>query len=128
MSDKKTKIVRIEDWALVPRSHYPGDLCLHGVIFGHPKHDDGKQVRTSVIVGKVGKFIQTAGGSLYELGKVRKEYEQKFPDAFNRIMKCLPEVDSNAPTSFIMADFIGEPKKKASSKVKRKSRKGKNAD
>ena len=65
---------------------------LFGEVYGHPRHVDGKEIRTSTIVGiEEEETIVTESGSRYILGKVRPEYEDAFPDAKNRIIKAIRE-------------------------------------
>ena len=81
--------MKIENWAIVGLNPYAApevqSECIVGIIYGHPKHDDGKRVRTSRIVRASEGVITTKTGSIYELGEVNKEYEEEFPNARERI-------------------------------------------
>jgi len=90
--------VKIENWSTCTRKRTPYEspeihgMGLHGNIYGHPLHDDGKIVTTSRIVGKRSGLVVTKSGSEYELGKIDAEYDKQFPNALNRLMETLPEV------------------------------------
>jgi hypothetical protein len=91
--------MRIETWAVVGHVLDPygapetqgKSTILIGVVFGHPRFDNGHTVTTSSIIGKNNKNeIVTASGSAYKLGEVHQVYEAKFPDAKNRLLDSLP--------------------------------------
>ena len=44
-------------------------LRLHGMVFGHPRFPDGKEVRTSSIQNVNGRVIKTRN-SIYKLGRI----------------------------------------------------------
>jgi hypothetical protein len=85
-------MITLKNWSLVVKnSPYQapelGDVCLRGISFGHPKHDDGTVVVTTPIVKKEFGVITTRSGSEYTLlpGEVNPEYEVLYPNAFKRI-------------------------------------------
>jgi hypothetical protein len=92
LSKDKT-MPRLENWSLIliGNSSSPPECQskhLVGNVYGHPKarHKDGKEIRTSAIIGiKDGKVL-VASGMEYELGKVNPEYEAEFPGARARIL------------------------------------------
>ena len=68
---------------------------LQGNVYGHPnpkRHPDGKIIVTSAIKGKRNGCVVTHSGSEYELVDVDPQYEKEFPNAYERLMKTLPEV------------------------------------
>jgi hypothetical protein len=74
------KPVLLEDWAT---GHHmfdpPGQICLFGVVKGHPKIDDGKEVATSYIqhIDLIKMEAQTQF-TLYKLGKRSKRVLEKY--------------------------------------------------
>lgn len=50
--------------------------CLAGEVYEHPKHEDGKLIKTSVIVDsdRESNTITTKSGNVYTLGKVDPSY------------------------------------------------------
>lgn len=42
-------------------------LPLYGRVYGHPKVEDGKEVRTSPIISHQGKYVTTQSGTVYFL-------------------------------------------------------------
>lgn len=63
---------------------------LHGEVFGHPGFREGQTITTSAIVGKTAKDeIRTRSGSVYTLGQVRTEYEEKYPDAKAKLLSSI---------------------------------------
>lgn len=94
-------MVRIEDWALVPTcgaySAPEMGVSLNGHVFGHLKKSDGTLVRTSRIVGiDADRNVITESGTRYTLGLVNKQYEQAFPNAYDRIVSSL---QTNVPVA-----------------------------
>lgn len=89
--------MRIENWAVISPVPGPytapetqGSPSLSGNVFDHPRFNDGTWVTTSFIIGKNNKDeIITNSGSSYELGQVSQPYEEKFPDARNKLLKSL---------------------------------------
>ena len=90
--------MRLENWAVVavPLSSFDAPELwkqrLDGDVYNNSKFEDGTNVTTSPIVGKRDGKIVTASGSEYSLGTIRKEYEELYPDAFNRLMNSLEDV------------------------------------
>jgi hypothetical protein len=66
-----------------PESRRP---VLRGLVFGHEVYDDGSWVTTSSVKGRVGNRLLVASGRLYELGDPDPAYEQRFPDARERLL------------------------------------------
>jgi hypothetical protein len=69
-------MIRIENWRLI--SHYgvpaapeTSNYRLEGIVTGHPRKDDGKEVITSPIVDGQWKngIVYTRSGHEYHLGK-----------------------------------------------------------
>ena len=91
----KKKSYSLENWSMVAIIEDPYkapelmQFALRGVVYGHLRFNDGVRVLTSNIIGVDGKIVLTRSGSRYELGTVDAEYEELFPDAFNRLMKSL---------------------------------------
>jgi hypothetical protein len=68
---------------------------LQGNVYGHPnsqRHPDGKFIVTSAVKGKRNGLVVTQSGSEYELIDVDPGYEKEYPNAFERLMKTLPEI------------------------------------
>lgn len=88
-------MTRIDCWSLTALScdPYTSPECigfaLVGVVTGHPKRPDGEVVRTSRIVGYNGTGVETASGTVYELGSVDPSYERQFPGARERLLARL---------------------------------------
>jgi hypothetical protein len=86
---------RLERWSLRSRPFgllqppEEEDVCLFGVVVGHPCHRDGKEVLTSPVMHYGAKRIVTKSGSEYELGLVDPSYERFFPGAFERLLSRL---------------------------------------
>lgn len=94
----------LEDWCLSKEQnpYIAPELqvtYLHGNVYGHPRFRDGHPVRTSAIKGLKDGFIETISGSLYELGKVREDYEEKYPNAKERLMNALAGIKGVQPVS-----------------------------
>lgn len=91
------KVVRIENWSVGDHPddwHIPPEVrprVLRGVVYGHPRKPDGSRVRTNNIVKSVGRFVETASGTVYQLGEVDPEY-----DKWCRLM-CGVFIDPDSP-------------------------------
>jgi len=66
-------MIKLENWSTV----YPyldldpeicHGVCIEGMVYGHPKKEDGKRVRTSAIHEVNGRIVKTRSGSVYGLG------------------------------------------------------------
>lgn len=74
------QIVRISNWRLVadPRDAFKAPelrgSCLCGIVHGHPKKRDGREIVTSSIVGVRGRLVITSSGTHYRLGPIQPEY------------------------------------------------------
>lgn len=94
--------MKLENWSkgAVPSSPFQAPELwvprLAGNVYGHPNFEDGTAVTTSRIVGKRDGKVITGSGSEYELGEVDAEYENLYPDAFNRLMNTLDELDAES--------------------------------
>jgi hypothetical protein len=87
---------KLECWSVVcylPPYQAPeqGIGLLRGIVFNHPKKKDREVILTSTVKGKRENKIVTCN-TVYELGEVNPQYEEKFPNAFERVLKCLPEI------------------------------------
>ncbi len=92
--------MRLENWAKIANPESPFQAPemwipqLTGDVYGHPRFEDGTGVTTSRIMGKRDGKVITYSGLEYELGEVDAEYEKLYPDAFNRLMNTLDELDA----------------------------------
>lgn len=90
--------MKLENWAIVALPSDPYEApelwrqSIYGDVYDNPRFDDGTRVTTSRIVGKRNGNVVTKSGSEYELGQVSAQYEEQYPDAFNRLMNSLDEV------------------------------------
>ena len=94
--------MKIENWCIVARANNPyappemQEHCLHGDIYKDKrpgqKFRDGSTITTSRIVGKEGDAIVTFSGSIYTLGSPAPLYEQQFPNAKQRLLDSLEEI------------------------------------
>lgn len=91
-------MVRIENWSIVeiadPYTAPEARSCaLAGEIYGHPHFPDGKNIRTSRIIGvSKEKEIVKCSSRDYVLGEIDPGYEKKYPGARDRILSTIPEV------------------------------------
>lgn len=88
---------QLKEWSFGSNdSPYTAPECrsfvLGGKVFGHPKHQDGKNIITSTIVGKRNGCVVTRSGSEYELLEPASDYEQQYPNAKERLFKQLEPV------------------------------------
>ena len=87
--------MKLENWGMVSIPSHPlqapefGIMCLSGEVYGSPKFKDGTNVTTSEIVGKDGELIVTQSGSKYELGQPHPTYEEKYPNARERLLNSV---------------------------------------
>ena len=79
---------KLENWSTILYVDGKNDrVVLHGYVYGHPRHKDGKEVSTTEFkLCTDDGLIQTQSGTVYELGAVDPEYEKLFPDARRRLM------------------------------------------
>jgi hypothetical protein len=90
--------MKLEKWCVISRSSpalEPPELerfCLHGFVSGHARCADGKEVTTSLVVGRNGINVVTKSGSEYELGIVDPVYESLYPKAKRRLLARLQSV------------------------------------
>lgn len=87
--------MKLENWGVVSIPSNPcqapelGIMCLSGEIYNSTKFKDGTSVTTSEVIGKDGDMVVTYSGSKYELGQPHPTYEEKFPNARDRLLKSL---------------------------------------
>ena len=84
--------MKLENWSVVSDPYQAPEIAgyyLHGIVYGHPRFNDGVEVTTSRVVGVRGDRIFTSSGHLYELGNVASEYESLYPNARARLISCL---------------------------------------
>lgn len=97
--------MRIDHWCIIARSSpwlQPPEherFCLHGVVRGHYRCADGKEVTTSTIVSRRGDRVVTKSGSEYELGPADPMYEALYPNARERM---LANLHSYEPTEHLV--------------------------
>jgi hypothetical protein len=88
-------MIRLDNWAVVCGGdpYTAPELQtnhLIGTVSGHPEHADGKEVRTSRIVGIEGEdVVVTSSGSRYQLGEVDPTYEAMFSNAKERVIASI---------------------------------------
>lgn len=98
--------ILIANWMIVCRPSNPWSppessfQCLAGYALNHPRHQSGKTVTTSAIKARRGEMILTTSGSLYQLGQAHSDYENRFPNARQRLLAALPEDTSSSPRQF----------------------------
>jgi hypothetical protein len=87
--------MKLDHWCLISRNApllQPPEqerCCLHGIVLGHPRCADGKEITTSLVVSRNGNCVVTKSGNEYELGEVDKVYESLFPNARQRLFAGL---------------------------------------
>jgi len=83
---------RLEEWVLelAGDPYQPPEQqvrYLSGKVYGHPKCEDGRSVRTSVVIETNGRLVTTQSGTVYQLGRVDASYrawaEANFPGNWN---------------------------------------------
>jgi hypothetical protein len=62
---------------------------IFGLVFGHPRHFDGKELLTSPVVKRSANRIMTRSGSEYALGPIDPAYERRYPGALQRLLARL---------------------------------------
>lgn len=99
--------ILLTNWMIVCRPSKPWSplesyfQCLTGHAQNHPRHQSGKTVTTSAIKARRGEMVLTASGSLYQLGQAHSDYENRFPNARQRLLAALPEDTSSSPRQFL---------------------------
>jgi len=86
--------IKIDNWAVVGRDPYLAPELqtnhLIGTVTNHPAHEDGREVKTSRIVGmEEPDIVITVSGSRYVLGEIDPEYEAEYPNARERLFDSL---------------------------------------
>ena len=88
---------RIECWSITGdrRDQYTApelrSLHLQGCVYGHPRFDYGHTVRTTAIVSAEDGTVRTKSGSSYEIGDPSPMYEDRFPNARDRLFAVLQQ-------------------------------------
>lgn len=83
-----TTEIQLENWFVAVDT--PTSLC--GDATGHPKKPEPHFITTSRVVGRIGDVILTKSGSRYKLGNPKADYEETFPNARQRLLTTIPEV------------------------------------
>jgi len=87
-------MIRIENWSILSedkddKKYAPPEqylFCITGIVYGHPKFQDGEPVKTGRISRyNNGRFI-TVNKTEYVLGSVNPEYESEYPRAYGRLV------------------------------------------
>lgn len=89
--DKEYNVIRMENWSIIgiaPHSSPEQCLRIQGEAHGYSEYSDGSRIMSSTIerVDSENELLIGMSGRLYQLGKVNEEYEELFPNAFERIM------------------------------------------
>lgn len=90
------KEIRIENWGIVSKHPFVILPAITGLVYGHPKFDDGEDITTSILAGRDGEVVITQSGSRYVLGEVHPEFAKVAPDAKEQLLKALPEIVAEA--------------------------------
>jgi hypothetical protein len=67
---------------------------LQGDILNHSKKGDIKNALTTEVIGKRGEKVVTKSGTEYTLGEIDPLYEQHFPNAKQRLLNTLLEIEA----------------------------------
>lgn len=92
--------MKLENWGVVSIPSNPcqapelGIMCLSGEVYDSSKFKDGTSVTTSEVIGKDGDTVVTYSGSKYELGQPHPTYEEKFPNARERLFNTLSSIST----------------------------------
>lgn len=91
-------MMKLEDWnvledRLVGAFTGTPTLFLHGKVFGSPNFEDGKEIRTSMLIGKEGEVVVTRSGSRYELGEPDEDILGIIADPKTELMNFLPMIN-----------------------------------
>lgn len=91
--------VKLDNWSVVVGEEISPWVApelvlgvLAGYATGHPDFPAKHPIHTSSVRGKRGELVITKSGTEYELGEVRKDYEEFFPNARARLFASLPEL------------------------------------
>ena len=113
-------IAKLQHWSLRSRtlgewqSPEQNGVCLFGLVAGHARHQDGKEVMTTPVMRCQANCVVTRSGSAYELGLADPAYELCYPGALQRLRARLqqdgsPEVASaSAPRSDGGVSILGK--------------------
>ena len=89
--------VRSRPWGQLEAPEREGS-CLYGLVVGHPRHRDGKEVLTSLVVARHAGHILTKSGSEYDLADPDPDYERLYPEARQRLLARLERCSQQMPT------------------------------
>lgn len=86
----------MQKWAILGNE---AAVCLHGLVYNHPDHPDGREITTPAITRRYleedGSVIYVAKNrAVYKLGEVDPEYEADFPGSLARIVE---EIKAGVP-------------------------------
>jgi hypothetical protein len=89
-------VVHLENWAVVAsrraaHAGLPPAVHLRGVVFDHPCVPDGREITTSHITHRKGRLLISHNGTHYALGHINPEYDARYPESENGLLKRLPE-------------------------------------
>jgi hypothetical protein len=86
---------RLEKWSVFP-AYNADPRVLVGHVYGHPRHTDGKLIRTSTVTGAEGRRVQTVSGTEYELGEAAETFAEVLVE---RVPDWDPENPLNLPSA-----------------------------
>ena len=72
----------LSNWHICSRSHYnytapeQMEILLQGIVYDHPKFQDGDKIVSSRIIKVNGPIITTKSGTVYHLGKPNPKFVQ----------------------------------------------------
>ena len=64
--------VRLENWEMISNP-WKMKQYLHGEVYGHPRLPDGRLVTTSAVIELHDNVAVTKSGTIYQLGRQRKQ-------------------------------------------------------
>ncbi len=85
----KTNQIKIKNWSVVAEeAPYTAPellpMRLRGKVYGHPRHENGTIVTTSIITKVNGRKVETHSGSHYALGKIDVQYRKWIEENYNK--------------------------------------------
>jgi hypothetical protein len=103
----------ITDWCVVPMNASPFtppecvEVSLHGKVTNHPRFPEGSPVTISRPVAYDAEYgiVQTSSGSIYQIGEPAADYAAQFPDAAERLRKCLRKLPPLRLTSEMLLGY-----------------------
>lgn len=66
---------------------------LYGNVYNHNRFRDGMVIYTTQVIGKKGENIITSSKTEYELLDTAEEYERLYPNAKERLLNSLVEIE-----------------------------------